>query len=207
MVKLDRDQENVEPSWVSVDNFNNTKLLQEVSSWLLDNSSLTDRLNNFYKEVFSVKPLSQSWNFPLESEIALLENTRNEKALIRKVVLCLNEKPVVFARSVIPKITMEGSLSHLKELGDKSLGAILFDTPGILRSSFEIALISGNDPYLPQEFFQSNSVWGRRSCFSIFSKRIIVSEVFLNSFEPWTLNNINKAHKETPQNMTQAIKK
>ena len=189
-VKASPDQENIEPPWVSVDNFNDKNLLRSVSDWLLDEASLTDRLINFYEEVFSVKPLNQSWTLPLESEIALLESSGDEKALIRKVVLCLNKKPVVFARSVIPKIAIEGPLSHLQNLGDKSLGAILFDTPGLFRSSFEIALISGNNPYLPQEFFQTNPVWGRRSCFSISSNKIIVSEIFLNTFEPWTLKKL-----------------
>ena len=189
-VKASPDQENIEPPWVSVDNFNDKNLLRSVSDWLLDEASLTDRLINFYEEVFSVKPLNQSWTLPLESEIALLESSGDEKALIRKVVLCLDKRPVVFARSVIPKIAIEGPLSHLQNLGDKSLGAILFDTPGLFRSSFEIALISGNNPCLPQEFFQTNPVWGRRSCFSISSNKIIVSEIFLNTFEPWTLKKL-----------------
>ena len=101
---------------------------------------------------------------------------------------------MVFARSIIPKIAIEGPLSHLQNLGNKSLGAILFDTPGIFRSSFEIALIPGNDPYLPLQFFQTNPVWGRRSCFSISSNKIIVSEIFLNTFEPWTLGKVEKAN-------------
>ncbi len=195
-VKVGPDQESVEPPWLSVDNFNDKNLLQSVSDWLLDEASLTDRLINFYKEVFSVKLLNESWTRPLESEIGLLENSGNEKVLIRKVILCLDKRPVVFARSIIPKFAIEGPLSHLQNLGDKSLGAILFDTPGIFRSSFEIALISGTNPYLPQEFFQTNPVWGRRSCFSISSNKIIVSEIFLNTFEPWTLTKIKQANKE-----------
>ena len=195
-MKAGPDQESVEPPWLSVDNFNDKNLLQSVSDWLLDEASLTDRLINFYKEVFSVKLLNESWTRPLESEIGLLENSGNEKVLIRKVILCLDKRPVVFARSIIPKFAIEGSLSHLHNLGDKSLGAILFDTPGIFRSSFEIALISGTNPYLPQEFFQTNPVWGRRSCFSISSNKIIVSEIFLNTFEPWTLTKIKQANKE-----------
>ena len=195
-MKAGPDQESVEPPWLSVDNFNDKNLLQSVSDWLLDEASLTDRLINFYKEVFSVKLLNESWTRPLESEIGLLENSGNEKVLIRKVILCLDKRPVVFARSIIPKFAIEGPLSHLQNLGDKSLGAILFDTPGIFRSSFEIALISGTNPYLPQEFFQTNPVWGRRSCFSISSNKIIVSEIFLNTFEPWTLTKIKQANKE-----------
>ena len=195
-MKAGPDQESVEPPWLSVDNFNDKNLLQSVSDWLLDEASLTDRLINFYKEVFSVKLLNESWTRPLESEVGLLENSGDEKALIRKVILCLDKRPVVFARSIIPKFAIEGPLSHLQNLGDKSLGAILFDTPGIFRSSFEIALISGTNPYLPQEFFQTNPVWGRRSCFSISSNKIIVSEIFLNTFEPWTLTKIKQANKE-----------
>ncbi len=193
MVKLDQDKQNVEPLWASIDNFYDKELLKKVGGWLLDEASLTSRLINFYDQVFSVKPLSQSWDFPLESEAVLLNYSNSEKALIRKVVLCLDQEPVVFARSVIPKIAIKGSLSHLKDLGDKSLGAVLFDTPGILRSSFEIALIPGESAYLPQEFFQTRSIWGRRSCFSLFSEKIIVSEVFLNSFEPWPVSAIEYA--------------
>ena len=140
---------------MSVDNFSDKNLLRSVSDWLLDEASLTERLINFYEDVFSVKPLNQSWTLPFESEVALLESSEDEKALIRKVILCLDKKPVVFARSIIPKIAIEGPLSHLQNLGNKSLGATLFDTPGIFRSSFEIALIPGNDPYLPLQFFQS----------------------------------------------------
>ena len=78
-MKVGPDQENIEPPWVSVDNFTDQNLLRSVSDWLLDEASLTERLINFYEDVFSVKPLNQSWTLPFESEIALLESSEDEK--------------------------------------------------------------------------------------------------------------------------------
>ena len=176
---------NIEPLWSLVDDFGSSDLPTVNRIWLLDNTSLTDRLTSNYDQEFSVRVLDQRWEAPLPSESRLLDISTGEQALIRRVTLRLGEIPVVFARTIIPASTLDGSLNHLTTLGNVSLGAILFDTPGMVRSPFEIALIPGDHTYLPRELFQVDPIWGRRSCFSLHSKRLIVSELFLSGFVPW----------------------
>ena len=106
-------------------------------------------------------------------------------ALIREVALLVAGNAVVFARSVFPHTSLTGSLTHLRKLKNKPLGAILFNHPGMHRSPFELARLSGNSDYLPQAMQQSDAAWGRRSRFTIDNKALLVSEVFLDKFSPW----------------------
>jgi chorismate--pyruvate lyase len=134
---------------------------------------------------FSVQRLYQGWEVPLPSERVLLELPARQLALVREVALRLNGEAVVFARSVFPISSLTGSLAHLRRLQNKSLGAILFKHPGMHRHPFELALIAGNCHYLPEHLQQAEPVWGRRSRFEIAGKRLMVSEVFLETFTPW----------------------
>ena len=108
-----------------------------------------------------------------------------QTALIREVVLRLGGKPVVFARSVFPMASLDGELRHLRQLKNKSLGAILFSHPGMRRKPFELALVKGHSDYLPETLHQAGPAWGRRSCFELGGKQLMVSEVFLEGFRPW----------------------
>jgi len=108
-----------------------------------------------------------------------------ELALIREVVLLTEGHPAVFARSVFPLACLTGSLSHLRRLKSKPLGAILFKHPGMHRSPFEVAEMPGDSRYLPDNLHQQEPAWGRRSRFVIEGKALMVSEVFLDGFKPW----------------------
>jgi len=111
---------------------------------------------------------------------------QRQQALIREVALVVGPDVVVFARSVFPLQSLGGSLGHLRRLQNKSLGAILFSHPGMHRSPFELARMPGNSAYLPPQFRQEEPAWGRRSRFDIDGKPLMVSEVFLNAFRPWS---------------------
>jgi chorismate--pyruvate lyase len=108
-----------------------------------------------------------------------------EQSLVREVILTLDHRPVVFARSVFPFSSLDGSLAHLRRLQNRSLGAILFRHPGMRRSPFELARVEGDSDYLPPELHQPVPAWGRRSRFEIAGKGLMVSEVFLQGFAPW----------------------
>ena len=129
--------------------------------------------------------LYQGWQVPLPSERRLLDIPHRHLALIREVMLFISDKPVVFARSVFPHASLTGSLTHLRKLQNKPLGAILFNHPGMHRSPFELAHIAGNSGYLPPKLHQPHKAWARRSRFTIESKSLLVSEVFLDKFTPW----------------------
>jgi chorismate--pyruvate lyase len=53
------------------------------------------------------------------------------------------------------------------------------------RSPFQVALLAGDNSYLPELLHQDNEAWARRSCFQVAGKAILVSEVFLKDFPQW----------------------
>jgi chorismate lyase len=174
-----------EPRWRPYERFTSGELPARCRNWLLDDGSLTGRLIDLGQGEFSVLRLYQGWQVPLPSERRLLDIPCRQQAIVREVTLRLSGVPVVFARSVMPISSLTGSLAHLRSLQNKPLGAILFSHAGMHRSPFELAQIPGNSSYLPQHLQQARPAWARRSRFDIEGKGIMVSEVFLDTFQPW----------------------
>ena len=175
-----------EPQWRPIAQITSMQLPAAPRPWLLDDGSLTTRLIESRQGLFAVQRLSQSWEIPLFSEQRLLQQAPRQQALIREVVLSLSGRAVVFARSVFPISSLNGSLAHLRRLQNKSLGAILFKQAGMHRSPFEVAHIAGDSEYLPLHLRQRHPAWARRCRFEIQGKSLMVSEVFLEKFIPWT---------------------
>ena len=176
---------NQEPAWQPARHFTATGLPQEIRYWLLDDGSLTSRLLATNRGDFRVQRLYQGWQLPRASERRLLGLPMRELALIREVILWGGGKSEVFARSVFPLSCLSGKLSHLRRIQSKPLGAILFKNPGMHRSPFELSHLRGHSDYIPAELHQEESAWGRRCCFTIEGKSLMVSEVFLQDFTPW----------------------
>ncbi|MCR9105327.1 MAG: chorismate lyase [Gammaproteobacteria bacterium] len=174
-----------EPRWRPLKRYTSQELPAAIRPWLTDDGSLTDRLSGMKRGAFRVQRLFQGWAVPSLSERRSLEVPLRQRAMIREVALMLDNTPVVFARSVFPVRSLAGELGHLRRLRNKSLGAILFQHPGMLRSPFELALVPGQSHYLPGELRQRQTAWGRRSRFDIAGKPLLVSEVFLHTFVPW----------------------
>jgi chorismate--pyruvate lyase len=175
----------IEPRWQPLARYTCAALAPPLRLWLTDNGSLTERLIAGGQGDFSVQRLYQGWEVPLPSECTFLELPARQLALVREVALQLGGDAVVFARSVFPMASLGGSLAHLRRLQNRSLGAILFKHPGMRRSPFELALIPGDSPYLPEHLQQPEPAWGRRSRFDLGGKKVMVSEVFLSNFTPW----------------------
>lgn len=174
-----------EPAWRPAAQFSTAGLPARQRAWLLDDGSLTGRLIASGGGQFSVQRLSQRWRTPRRSEQRLLDVGPRQRALVREVVLMIDERPVVFARSLFPVSSLTGELRHLRQLQHRALGAILFRYPAMHRSPFEIARLPGDSSYLPGFLHQRSDAWGRRSCFDINGRRLLVSEVFLEAFQPW----------------------
>lgn len=174
-----------EPVWRTLNRFTNAQLPPGNRPWLTDDGSLTARLVGLNRGRFRVERLFQGWEVPLPSEQRLLDVPARQIAIIREVALWLGDSPVVFARSVFPVTSLGGGLAHLRRLQNKSLGAILFQHPGMQRSPFELTNMRGDSDYLPAQLRQGDPAWGRRSRFDIENKPLMVSEVFLQAFKPW----------------------
>ena len=175
-----------EPAWRPQQRFSAGQLSSAVRGWLLDDGSLTQRLTAQGRGPFRVVRLKQGWEVPLPSERTLLELPQRQVAIIREVILQQGERRVVFARSVIPISSLRGRLAHLRRLQNKPLGEILFGANGMRRSPFELARIHSGSSYLPDQLrHQQSTAWGRRSRFEVYGHNVMVSEVFLDEFEPW----------------------
>ncbi|GAB3283938.1 chorismate--pyruvate lyase family protein [Parahaliea aestuarii] len=174
-----------EPRWRPAGRIPNYRLGHRERTWLLDDSSLTRRIVANNPGHFRVQRLRQEWVTPLPSERRLLDIPLRQRALVREVILQVDDVPLVFARSLFPVSSLTGELRHLRQLRNRPLGAILFRMPGMQRSPFEVARIDGNSSYLPHSLQQPASAWGRRSCFDIGGRQLLVSEVFLQAFRPW----------------------
>jgi chorismate lyase len=174
-----------EPRWRPVAHFRNAELPAARRAWLLDDGSLTGRLISSNRGQFAVRRLHQRWDRPRPSERLVLGMRQGEQALVREVVLTIDAQPVVFARSLFPASSLTGPLRHLRHLRNRPLGAILFRFPSMHRSPFELARLAGDHSYLPPFLRQEAPAWGRRSCFEVAGRRLLVSEVFLTGFTPW----------------------
>lgn len=151
-------------------------------NWLLDTGSLTERLQSHCRQ-FDVNLLFQDYGSIGENERTLLygEMTEEPEATqIREVILKGNNRPWVFARSLMPASFLTEGLSELATLGNQPLGKIIFNDPRFKRQAFQLVecKVSGNLQRALQ-IRADHSLWGRRSLFHFQHFRIMVAEVFL----------------------------
>lgn len=144
--------------------------------WLLDESSLTDRLRRASGGDFRVELLRQCWARPRPDESRRLAVDPAQRALVREVLLVCGGVPWVYARSVLPATSLTGPLYFLRRFGARSLGAELFRFPGLRRDGFELTRCAATHDTGP--------LWGRRSVFILDDRRLLVSEFFLPTFRP-----------------------
>jgi chorismate lyase len=156
-----------------------------LQDWLLDPSSLTARLKQHCQE-FRVQVLGQHIeNCSLEESNE--DIIAGEKVLVREVLLFCDEKPQVFARSLLPLSSLTGNEAQLAKLGEQSLGQILFNHPDLKRKGIEVASFDQHSTVAKLANHYELSVlaplWGRRSVFVVDNKPLMVAEVFLpNSY-------------------------
>lgn len=158
-----------------------------LQDWLTHSGSLTARLIDASNGHFNVHIVRQIIGVPRLDERRALNMKRPALALIREVILCGQDEPWVFARSLLPLASLTGRLRHLRKQGNRPLGAFLFSQPQLLRSAIAVARISRDHAYLPANLVGTAPLWGRRSIFrlqekSLQQKPLLVSEVFLPAF-------------------------
>ncbi len=156
-----------------------------VARWLLDTGSLTAHLRRQSQGQFRVQVLSQQWGLPRPSERRLLGMREREWGLVREVLLCCYDRPWVFARSVLPARSLVGHLRQLRRLDSRPLGHLLFTDPTMERVPYEICRVAGATIPVAGLVADDVTMWGRRSCFLLANRPIMVSEIFLPDFQPW----------------------
>lgn len=172
--------------WKALSEFDHEQVPAGWHEWLSDRGSLTARLVDASENKFSVEVLNQYEFVPSESEAVALDMSTSTPAMIREVILCGKGKPWVFARSVLPLTTLTGRLVALRELDSQPLGALLFSDPSMTRAPVEVSYSAAAAFSVPDTLCAGNAfLWGRRSVFYLDQKPLLVSEMFLPSFEPY----------------------
>lgn len=174
-----------EPNWRPANQFVGVSALQVDGPWLLDKGSLTVHLRRQSAGNFRVQVLSQQWALPHLSERRLLGMGDREWGLIREVLLCCHGQAWVYARSVLPARSLTGHLRRLRGLDDRPLGHLLFSDRSMRRIPYEICRIHAAQLPVVGIDADDKLLWGRRSCFVFDDRPIMVSEIFLPSFQPW----------------------
>lgn len=157
----------------------------ELTSWLTDTGSLTQRLQVHNQHDFSVQLLNTQWIKPLPDECLLLDIPLTEQAYLREVRLMDGEQANVYARTVIPLATFQEMEQRFNTLGNSSLGDLLFSDPSMQRGEIEVACLKpGQALYemaMMEESPRPKELWGRRSLFYLRGKKLLVCEIFLPS--------------------------
>lgn len=146
-----------------------------VAPWLADPASLTRRLQA--RGRFAVVPLEQGIRAPRAEEARLLGLRFRQQALIREVLLHLDEVPVVYARSVLPLNSLKGKNRILGHMARRSLGAELFRPPRARRRAVWVAQVPATA--LPPAAGTRAPAWGRQSLFLKRDQPLLVAEIFL----------------------------
>ncbi|MGM0593661.1 MAG: chorismate--pyruvate lyase family protein [Pseudomonadota bacterium] len=172
----------LEPIWQRGGRLRRSALPERWRDWLLDQGSLTRRLQHSCAGRFDVELLAQRMERPMLSEARALGRPPHEIALVRQVHLRCDGTPWVFARTVIPLPSLRGGLRRLALLGNKPLGAVLFADPKMERRPLEVARVDARHRLYrlsrgtPQH---GEPLWGRRSVFCLRGNPLLVSEFFL----------------------------
>lgn len=152
---------------------------------IFQTGSLTRYIQRQCKGTFHIDIKSEAWRYPTPDEASLLKMNR-EYAFIRESWLKCDNQPMIYARTVIPKKTLQGKCRELTRLGTKPLGEILFSDKSTYRSNMRYARIPDKS-WLYHQALNSvkinTSLWARQSLFYIKNKPLLIVEVFLPSIK------------------------
>ncbi len=147
--------------------------------WLLDQGSLTQRLRASTQGHIQHHLCFSGWGNLLADEVSLFSQQDDASVWVREIEWRLEDSVWVAARVVIPR---RCCTRELLNLGERSLGEVLFADKSLKRSSLELACLSAQHPYHQLAFRAapaSDIVWARRSIFHFQQQPLLVAEIFL----------------------------
>ena len=124
-----------------------------------------------------MRVISQRWQIIGAEEASAMSLNHVGSALVRQVLLCCGDKPLVYARTVIPVTSIQGAQRRYVNMGNRPLGAMLFADRTMRREEVQVAMLP--DWHEANQYAASDErVWGRRSVFRVTGKPLLVSEYF-----------------------------
>jgi chorismate--pyruvate lyase len=156
-------------------------LPQNLQSWVYETGSLTQRLRNFYGSGVAVKILFQQWQKPFLSESQRLQLPDYHYSLVREVLLHVDNKPLIVARTILPQATITTAQRKLSNLGTRPLGEVIFSYPNLARLETDVCCIQPQtwSFALQQHVEIKSKICGRRTVYAIDQQPLLVSEFFM----------------------------
>lgn len=139
--------------------------------WLTNPGSLTRALRQRYPD-FQVRVLRQGWQRPSPTEARQLGIPLGRWVWSRCVELWGQNRPQVYAETLIPRPTLQGRHRQLRYLGNRPLGAYLFGPARAKRATSQICR--------PGSGLPAGLTCGRRSVF-LLPRPLLVAEYFFDS--------------------------
>ena len=124
---------------------------KKILSWLNEEGSITKRISS--KTNFKLEILQDDIGNAQEEEYKAL-NIIPEEVRIREVILYGNSVPLVFARSIIPKLVSTIGYPGLGSIGSKPLGDLIFESDLFIKIFREFAEFQNDG---------NEIIWGRRT--------------------------------------------
>ena len=153
-----------------------------LSTFLFENGSLSRLIQDRFKRKLHIDLINESWSTAMTYEKKLLSLRNYEIIFARESYLSCNNKKLVYARTVIPRKTLNAQNHTLTRLGQKPLGGILFNNNKIFRENIKYAKLPLHNELHNKAKKNCNiysDLYGRQSIFYVKNKPLLLIEVFL----------------------------
>ncbi|MCF8005953.1 MAG: chorismate lyase [Methylovulum sp.] len=156
------------------------RIPKAVQTWIYESGSLTQRLRQEFGQDLAVKVLWQANGKPLLTENRVLQHSSAELAWIREVQLHHQGRPLLLARTIMPRRTLAIAHGQLTKLGNRPLGEIIFAYAHVARQALDVSYVMPN-VWQPDIALLAHHapVWGRRTVYIIEQQPLLVSEFFM----------------------------
>ena len=152
------------------------------ASWLHDRGSLTRRIQQRCTQ-FGVRNLGDCLMTAQHDETSLLGLPHKQNIYTREVFLLADNRPVVFAHSVVAPHHLHGAWQTIQNLGNRPLATLLFTHPQVQRAPLQFRTLKSNHPLYRKAIITLDtrplSLLARRSLFTLRGAPLLVTEVFL----------------------------
>lgn len=154
---------------------------EALTSWLTYQGFLTERLKSKTGDA-QLKVYREHWEAPQPWYAAVLQH--EETSWCREIVMCTQDEPCWYARTVIPQSTYHAHTALFQRLKQESLGQLIFGETAITRSSLRVhQIVPGSVEYqwLQADWHQHASMlWVRVSEFQVHVQHsFYLIEIFL----------------------------
>jgi chorismate--pyruvate lyase len=172
---------NQSPRWMVNRTGTRRYLAKNLQSWVYETGSLTQRLRAEYGAGVAVNVLFAKWRTPFLSETQRLHLPPQQYSFIREVLLHVDGKPLILARTVLPQATIEIAKHKLSKLGTRPLGEVIFSYPNLARLETDICCVPLQQwtAQLQKQVTIMPNISGRRTVYAIEQQTMLVSEFFM----------------------------